>query len=965
MQSHTIPLRTITPITSIRQKVRLKCLFSNVLLLLVCVLTFTAMPGTLHASAVATPVDPPPEFPVLLRNVSVVDSGQFHYPVLPAVRTSNDGRIGLDIRNQDGSNPRRLVRVYLIDPNALGGVYNDLPGGQHGVIDEFSLLASQLHGNAGGTVRHHALCDGTTLGLTPSARNNPQACTYWDNSSPVDADCYDLTVISSYKNATTTDVEFWGTELTVYVTDPKTPSAVIADIVVGSPTLGASMPFDAFLEPAVTGDGLLLVGRTEKTILPYDSPGGIVAQKTDVVYAVAPVGAAPCDVTQWQTFHAISHAYNDPNMHDGNGNPRYGIAAYPLRDTEGITFDDGEDIEVSYPWIDREGNNLFYTAIDATLFYDDLTTVGMDSRYPQACVPGTTCTDPSSPTDMNTYEASDPTRGMGFVGAWSHGKMVLFDNRINNTDYGLRRRDEDHRVVRLYEPDSSVATSGNHVIDGAVYGTQGAVRVGTGRDNGRDGEPVDAATQNTAFMDSFEHLFNYSGNMAVHTVRDVVWIVNTGKVSAEIAFDDYLDPHGFIVAEMTGSLSQSNDPLKSTSIYNDGFEMLQPDNIGAGFTQDVRIQNAATTPASTWLVPAFGHVQGGARLEPVALGGIVGKGLWLDGSDDRIAFDIPSNQPNAFSTPNWYIGIFVDSRFSDDAVKRLLLSFPDGTKVVLAGRAAIEIWNAAGSSIHTIALPPAAPLPELGWTHLGFVVKNGGADIDFYRDGLLYEQATGLGSALQLVAGGTLYVGADPAVLGTSFRGWIDEFKVLAYEPMIEVLCNHARGSLLAISDLTLVEPRWSTVAAQHPVAQVAVEAALVARNHNTSAYNGYFCWYEYQSTDEASIDIANPPDGTTSLRRDLVFPEGPLHYNAPRPRSTSNPFCTSCHTSGAVLPSLMDTALSRSPGLDMQDDARRQPMQPPPLVFGHIPLSFINGQPSSDQIAPAGGYAIDEWVYP
>ena len=71
---------------------------------------------------------------------------------------------------------------------------------------------------------------------------------------------------------------------------------------------------------------------------------------------------------------------------------------------------------------------------------------------------------------------------------------------------------------------------------------QPLVRVGSGRDNSPDHSP-DGAVDNTTFIDSTEHLFNHDPNLRPVTPRDVVWTMNTGRGSAEIAFDDYLSPH--------------------------------------------------------------------------------------------------------------------------------------------------------------------------------------------------------------------------------------------------------------------------------------------------------------------------------------------------------------------------------------------------------------------------------------
>src|SRR5262249_2015976 len=184
-----------------------------------------------------------------------------------------------------------------------------------------------------------------------------------------------------------------------------------------------------------------------------------------------------------------------------------------------------------------------------------------------------------------------------------HGKVVLLDNLINNTDYGLGITSDKHRML-------------------ALYGDGGDVRVGSGRDNTtRDGPP--GWLHNTTFVDSTENTFNYRPPLLPVTPRDVVWIVNSGKGSTEVAFDDYLNPDGFIVSEMAGSLTFAGSPVAGRFDYHDGFGASGPTS-GAGFSRAVRLENAATAVPERWRVPAYGRVVGGARLEPIAQGGIHG-----------------------------------------------------------------------------------------------------------------------------------------------------------------------------------------------------------------------------------------------------------------------------------------------------------------------------------------------------
>ena len=62
---------------------------------------------------------------------------------------------------------------------------------------------------------------------------------------------------------------------------------------------------------------------------------------------------------------------------------------------------------------------------------------------------------------------------------------------------------------------------------------------------------------------------------------------------------------------------------------------------------------------------------------------------------------------------------------------------------------------------------------------------------------------------------------------------------------------------------------------------------------------------------------------------------------------------------------SLRVAALTSNPIVEMSEDSRRQPMQPPVLISGHIPTDFYRlGSPSEDQVAAPEGAVQDQWVF-
>ena len=126
-----------------------------------------------------------------------------------------------------------------------------------------------------------------------------------------------------------------------------------------------------------------------------------------------------------------------------------------------------------------------------------------------------------------------------------------------------------------------------------------------------------------------------------------------------------------------------------------------------------------------------------------------------------------------------------------------------------------------------------------------------------------------------------------------------------------------------------------------------------------------YLC-FDHNANQDGWVDLNVLPEGVSSLRESILFPEGPLKYNQPRPDSSSNAFCLSCHSDDGsdVRPaSLLIDALIIRP-LILQDDDRRQPMQPPAKIFGHIPAHSFADLPATDITADQGRDS-DEFIHP
>ena len=100
-------------------------------------------------------------------------------------------------------------------------------------------------------------------------------------------------------------------------------------------------------------------------------------------------------------------------------------------------------------------------------------------------------------------------------------------------------------------------------------------------------------------------------------------------------------------------------------------------------------------------------------------------------------------------------------------------------------------------------------------------------------------------------------------------------------------------------------------------------------------------------------------------VRSALLFPEGPLFHDRPRPDSRDNIFCRSCHTKQHPTPGLRVAGpLKAGPaGEELWADPRRQPAQAPRRLHGFLPRGLMGLE--RDMEAPPEGVLLDRWLYP
>ena len=507
-----------------------------------------------------------------------------------------------------------------------------------------------------------------------------------------------------------------------------------------------------------------------------------------------------------------------------------------------------DDIMATYPWMDREGNNLFFTTVHATLHWQDTSqSAVLQTRFPTrgALFPlqgKLVFLEFSNPYHqqlldllvpnpigqvglwpwLSQFEQDSEKRGVAVAGLWTQGKMVLVDNRLTLTDYGLRPEDPIHREILLYEPGTDVAGTAD-----------GYSRIGSGTSSGWFGllaqpslgfAPPPNFPGNPAVIDSLESLFAHHGDLTSGRPRDVLWTVGDGDAIADVVFDDWLNPDTFILSSMMATVTyEGSEPGLTNSnrmTYHDGFIETGTQFKGLGWGGAVHLQNAATALPDRWRVPPFGNGVG-VRLEPIARGGSEGRGIWLDGAAS-VTYEVEV-QPQNVHARTWFAGVNLDARFDDDDAVRRILTFPDGTHVSLRGRSAILLRAANGRNVHTVALPPELALDPREWHHLGLRIEPGGVEGEVLVDGFPLDRwscespqpeparkkgafATASIFIEPIECPSLFGMGPGEFTLGgagsdADFRGWVDDLGVFAADPGWEVACNHAQGTLVRLGE--------------------------------------------------------------------------------------------------------------------------------------------------------------------
>lgn len=935
-------------------------------------------------------------------------------PHIPLHDYTHDGRVASLHRLRNGSTPLFVVKPekvnqYIIhDSNSKVGAnlidYNAAdPSSNYYLFDtkHFRNAFPKILGNINFSLERTILCEKT------ESRLNPYACGH-----NLEKDCYEVTLIGRFGNPDESEVYLASVDVRIDIEKPKTQNAKISHVEIFEHTyrIGPMLPLAKMAEPVVVGDGRLFVARTHDSITL--TTNGNRVPRTNIIYSTYPardINGFPtmqCDVTKWRyssddpnenSIHPIAHAHYDKRNLMKN---RYKFARFPFRDGLGNIINgsgahpDGNiDIGGSYPWMDRDAANLFFTAFGGDKEFYNFTSSGNIVRpfYEKKSGENGYFTPNKSSEHSSVEIKNSRTMGISVLGFWTHGKAVLLDGLINNVDFNFRiagRAIDNgainvHRQLELYKSNSQ---SNRH------YEV-----IGAGRERGNDVNrdiyhPF--LSLNSTYLGSIENRLNYVETMIPVTPRDVVWHFGSSRYSEEIVFDEYMTPFNLIYSDMTAAIGAVSSTSKSMTYY-DGIEAGNP--IRATFnnfpavppTNSLLFQNSSTAQSDFIKVPQYGKPIGNVRVEPIAKGGIYGKGVWLK-PDSGIEYRIP-NQTTTYHPLTghpWYVGTFLDVRESyattATAVEKRLFSLSSGAAVLL-GRASTSGNTIAydrvvlkdlirGRFLGVFWLNDTLKLRNSKWYHIGlefFPARLPELYINGFRVGKITKATGVMDSELYNFftpsSNSSVYLGSNTSIANNGIQGWFDEFRMVARSPSLEEKCNYARGTLTQVND----HSNWLNVANAYSDESHQMVTAVTGRTNKKFVCYVRYGHVSYSMTKQDShAHLKNIPMGLESVREQALIRSRVLKFNEPRPDYSRNNFCLSCHVpqyaSGTTLSQEeLDTrALERRDNFTAQNDLRRQPQQPPRWIRGVIPANYFGiGKPSVTLKSANARYEVDQWI--
>jgi hypothetical protein len=704
----------------------------------------------------------------------------------------------------------------------------------------------------------------------------------------------------------------------------------------------------ALFEPATSGDGRLLI---------VNMRGLYYAAADDV-----------CRASSWSHFKPLSMMPMDPAVNSHyeiaksqvvHGNPQ------PFRDTLGNPIPFGVTNQWAYPWLDREGKNLFFAAKANTQDGYYARRVLREDRFSPLVETDITLGPPSDDRRAEFNPDRSSAQAVSVLGAWTHGKAIILDNGLNLTDLAGNTLDQFQRTydLRLYA-----------------------------------GEDLSVASKGSSQIFSFENQLNHLDAMRPTLPFDVVWNVQSNtQRNAEVAFDDYLNKRAFVVAHMNAAMRMDVSPYgpdRAETFLQDGFMPLKNAwaDVRGGELADFRFKRSPLAQNAATGSPLFGtdgpqppanvRLRGGARIEPVALGGVSGKGVWLDGHNDFMDMGYPVNSAQR----DWLFGIWLDSRHQNVVKPPLtLVRSPPRTLFYLSDNSwvgLVQVTENTGSTFnewHELAVYNSASgahftvnlgsLVQVGrYFHFGMKLFSEGNQrkLAFYINGtwhstlIVSSRDTGFDPMFNSANGWTWMDVSDPGPAFAPwqsrlpFLGWVDELRIYALAPgdaqqpwTEELLCNQALGTTVDVSQLPLEKwhpqldaLRWR--ASLYPGGRRAVCEQLWLDTYSEpldhpAQYGSALC------IDRVHKNPHSEPSWALRCMRAGMMALPTLQATQPRPDTRGNAFCLSCHTGTATLPGLGLGALTAGTGPRIEDP-RRQPMNVPAVMGGVVPPWLTTG---------------------
>lgn len=1030
-----------------------------------------------------------PDFPqrnIDTRTIKKNTSGKFvtSTPHMPINQYSLDARIGLSLFGKG------VFRFYVVKPENVVRHFRDAANAKDGAnmlgyptvyTDFFNHIKRSYISDSSQEVvtLANGLQKAVTIKYEPSFEGffcekteqitSPTACGL--------DDCYTLTFVSALESekphaslnrddfvkrngAQMNDfwkfyperMRFVSVDLEIRVSNPKTPQASIVSITpkAGTAKQGPVLKYRFGAEHNVVGDQRLLVFRLGgASINGLNTRGVHAGGKTNIVYSTYDNKKSQCDVTQWTEFFPISYAHYD--AFNGMKN-RYKFARYPFRTSLGDVFMPkavnggvvSPDLGGSYPWMDEDAANLFFTVASQDLAADGKTntsdtfytydyssgqfrsfyqepvghyvtpnTLTAEQVSRQLSFLGLSPTTTQNLVEINNikrdiFEKIDNATTIAMAGFWTRGKTVTLDGLLNNTNHSFEVSNQFvwdmTRRLNIYgagKPPSQVfepTGMTRELGDDAEWGLYS--RNPYLRSNGIDAFST-VMSHNANYINSFTNRFNYLQKLMPGNPRDVVWHLGNTRYSEELVFDDFISPFVFINAEMNHVVSNFPD-----NSWNSGWRVTSFDGIEnsqrvvkslTGFPSlktnkhALAFQNSATPDNSFMVVPSYGRPIGNMRVEPIAKGGIFGKGAWLNGAA-AIEFQVPVQSYSRFANKSWYVGAFLDSRvYNNNRIYSNTLFYLRNFNGYYKSVRLAKKWPSdVVEYTHIQLMINERVISELplhgnlriykngyshgGWKHIAIqfnpsnqplLVLDGMVAGAFSPNPLAKATVAELNGFFNPYSNSVIGIGAPAG----GVRGWVDDFKVIALDiENTEERCHHARGTIVKLNSDAASYYRWK--ASAYPVST----HQEVASQSQQSSSSQFLCYVEYGNrTDyqnnlqerEVSSNLRALPAGVESMRERILMENKFLVYNQPRPDQSSNKFCLSCHVQSGVGVELGLEALTARSNVLMQNDARRLPSQAPATMSGVIPANYFgNRKPASTLSHGSAKHNIDQWLH-